>query len=85
MLADHLLKIKKEFKKILKPEIQNIFPEMNQVDFVFSMLLLMEILKNLARKTASDKVLRNKAINIAKNAKYDRYQRGLTSMVYHFF
>ena len=49
------------------------------------MLLLMEILKNLARKTASDKVLRNKAINIAKNAKYDRYQRGLTSMVYHFF
>ena len=49
------------------------------------MLLLMEILKNLARRTASDKVLRDKAINIAKNAKYDEYQRRLTSMVYHFF
>ena len=45
----------------------------------------MEILKNLARRAASDKVLGNKAINIAKNAKYDGYQRGLTSMVYHFF
>ena len=49
------------------------------------MLLLMEILKNLARRTACDKVLRDKAINIAKNAKYDGYERRLTSMVYHFF
>ena len=32
-----------------------------------------------------DKVLRDKAFNIAKNPKYDRYQRGLTSMVYNFF
>ena len=41
--------------------------------------------KNLARRTASDKVLRDKAFNIAKNPKYDGYQRGLTSMVYNFF
>ena len=41
--------------------------------------------KDLARRTASDKVLRNKAFNIAKNPKYDRYQRGLASMVYNFF
>ena len=33
--------------------------------------------KDLARKTASDKVLRDKAFNIAKNSKYDGYQRGL--------
>ena len=32
-----------------------------------------------------DKVLRDKAFNIAKNPKYDRYQRGLASMVYNFF
>ena len=32
--------------------------------------------KDLARRTASDKVLRNKAFNIAKNPKYDGYQRG---------
>ena len=41
--------------------------------------------KDLARKTASDKVLRDKAFHIAKNPKYDGYQRGLTSMVYKFF
>ena len=41
--------------------------------------------KDLARKTASDKVLRGKVFNIAKNPKYDGYQRGLTSMIYKFF
>ena len=35
------------------------------------------------RKTASDKVLRGKAFNIAKNPKYDGYQRELTLMVYN--
>ena len=32
---------------------------------------------DLARRTASDKILRDKAFKIAKNAKYDGYQRGL--------
>ena len=41
--------------------------------------------KDLARRTASDKALRDKAFNIAKNPKYDGYQRGLASMVYKFF
>ena len=41
--------------------------------------------ENLAKKTAADKVLRNKAFNIAKNPKYDGYQKGLASMVYNFF
>ena len=41
--------------------------------------------KDLARKTAYDKVLRDKAFNIAKNPKYDGYQRCLTSIVYKFF
>ena len=41
--------------------------------------------KDLKRRTASDKVLRDKAFNIAKSPKYDRYQRGLASMVYKFF
>ena len=38
--------------------------------------------KNLPRRTASDKVLCNKAFNIAKNEKYDGCQRGFASMVY---
>ena len=41
--------------------------------------------KDLARRTASDKVLRDKAFNIAKNPKYDGYQGGITSMVDKFF
>ena len=41
--------------------------------------------KDLAKRTASDKVLRDKAFNVAKNTKYDEFQRGLASMVYKFF
>ena len=41
--------------------------------------------KDLARRTASDKVLRDKAFNIAKNPKYDGYQRELAFMVYKCF
>ena len=40
---------------------------------------------DLAKRTASDKVLREKAFNIAKNPKYDGYKRGLASMTYKFF
>ena len=41
--------------------------------------------KDLIRRTASDKVLKDKAFEIAKNLKYDGYQRRLASMVYKFF
>ena len=41
--------------------------------------------QNLPRRTASDKIFREKQFNIAKNSKYDGYQRVLASMVYNFF
>ena len=41
--------------------------------------------KDLVRITPSDKVLKDKAFEIANNPKYDGYQRGLASMVYKFF
>ena len=41
--------------------------------------------KDLNRRTTADKVLHDKACNIAKNPKYDGYQHGLASMVYKFF
>ena len=41
--------------------------------------------KNLTKRTSADKILRDKAFNIAKDQKYDGYQRGLDSMVYKFF
>ena len=44
-----------------------------------------EDFKDLAKRIASDRVLKDKAFNIAKNPKYDGYQRGFASMVYKFF
>ena len=44
-----------------------------------------EDFKDSAKRTASDRVLRDKSFNIAKNPKYDGYQRGFASMVYKFF
>ena len=41
--------------------------------------------KDLTKRTAADKILRNRVFNIAKDKKYDWYQRGLASMVYKFF
>ena len=41
--------------------------------------------KDLAKRIAADKVLRDKAFNIAKDPKYDGYQRGLTFLVFKFF
>ena len=44
-----------------------------------------EDFKDLARRTVSDKGLKDKAFDIAKIPKYDLSQRGLASMVYNFF
>ena len=85
MLVGHLLKNKERIQKcketgdksyIYKNELDKTFfqHDASYGDF-----------KDLARRTASDKVLRDKAFNIARNPKYDGYQRGLTSMVYKFF
>ena len=41
--------------------------------------------KDLARRTASEKILRDKAFSIAKNPKYDGYQRGLAPTICKFF
>ena len=43
--VDHLLKTKKEFKNLMKQEIQAIFTKMNQIKHAFNMIWLMEILK----------------------------------------
>ena len=41
--------------------------------------------KDLRRRTVADKVLRNKALSIAKNSKYNGYHCGIAPMVYNFF
>ena len=41
--------------------------------------------KDLTKRAVADKILKNKAFDIAKDPKYDGYQRGLASMVYKLF
>ena len=41
--------------------------------------------KDLPRRTPSDKVLRDKACNIASNPEYGEQQHVFVSMVYNFF
>ena len=40
--------------------------------------------KDLTKRTQSDRLLKDKAFEIASNPKYDGYQRGLASMGYKF-
>ena len=65
MLADHLLKTKKEYKNLKKQEIEDII-KTNWIKHVFNMTWLMEILRIYLEESASDKVLDDKALNIAK-------------------
>ena len=41
--------------------------------------------KDLAKRTQTSKVLRDKAFKTASDQKYDGYQKGLAVMVYMFF
>ena len=41
--------------------------------------------KSFAKRTQSDKVLRDKAFMIASDPKFDGYQRGSASMICNFF
>ena len=47
--------------------------------------MVYEDLKDLNGRTVTDKVLHDKAFNIAKNPKYDEYHCGLALIVYKFF
>ena len=40
--------------------------------------------KDLANRTISDKILKDRAYEIARNCKYDVYQWALASMIYNF-
>ena len=85
VLVDHLLKIKKEFKNLKKIEDSRYTYRNGLHKTWFQHDMAYEDFKDLARKTVSDKFLRDKTFNIAKNPKYDGYRRCLTSMVYKMF
>ena len=80
-------KNKERIQKFKETRDTSYIKKMNLIKLVFSMIWLMKILK-IQKKYIyiySDKVLRDKVFNIAKNPKYDEYQRGIASMVYKFF
>ena len=69
-----------EYKNSKKQEIYDIYQnELDKVCFQHDMTY--GDFKDLPRRTASDKVLSDKAINIAKMLKYDGYQKGFASTV----
>ena len=67
MFVDHFLKTKKEFKNLKKQDLQTIFTKINLIRLVFNITWFLD----LARRTESYKISRDKAFNIAKNPKYD--------------
>ena len=67
-----------------KQEIQDIYQnELDKACFQHDMPY--GDFKDLNRREPTDKLLRDKAFNIAKNPKCDGYQRGLASIVYKCF
>ena len=82
---EHLLKTKKELKSKKKTEDQKYTYRYELGKACFQHDMAYRDFKDLTRRTASDKALRGKAFNIAKNPKYDGYHRGIASMVCKFF
>ena len=64
---DHLQEKKKEYEYLHKQEIHNIFIKMNLIT-CFQQDMAYQHFKDLTRRTASDKMLRDKAFNIAKRS-----------------
>ena len=85
VLADHLLKPKKGFENLKEQKIQDIITRCAEINIVCCQHDMgYGDFKDLARRAGFDKVLRDKAFNIATNPQYDGYQRDLASMVYKF-
>ena len=85
MLVDPLQKNKERIQKFKETGDTNYIYK-NELDKAcFQHDMAYGDFKDLARRTASDKVLRNKAFNIAKNPMYNGYQMEIVSMVYKFF
>ena len=82
---DHLKKNKERIQKFKNTgDSQHIYQnELEKAYFQHDMAY--GNFKYLTSRTASDKILRDKAFNIAKNIKYDGYQHELASMVCTFF
>ena len=76
----------KERMKKFKETGDSIYIYQNKLDKAcFQHVMAYGDFKDLNSRTVADKLLRDEAFNIAKNLKYDEYQRDLAAMVYDFF
>ena len=74
MLVDHLQKKKKKKKKKIKEARDSRYVDQNELDKAcFKHDMAYGELKYSTRRTAFDKILPDKAFNIAKNPKNDEY------------
>ena len=72
---DHLLSINKEFKSLETGDTNYIYKnELDKTCFVHDAAYSDS--KDLTKRTVADKILKSKASDIAKDPKYDGYQRG---------
>ena len=80
-----ITKIKERIRELKETrDLQYIYQ--NEIDKAcFQHVMAYGYFKDLTRRTASKKILLDKAFNISKNPKYDGQQRGLASVVYEFF
>ena len=79
MFVIPLLKIKKELQNLCTLETDFIYRnELNKACFPHDMAYSKS--KDLAKRTQSDNVLRDKTFKFAIHPKYDGYQRGLASI-----
>ena len=69
----------KGFNNLYKQEIRVILIDTIQIKPVFKMIGHMLAIKDLFKRTESDKVLRDKAFKVASYPKHYGYERGLAS------
>ena len=82
--CDLFTKSKEKLKGSRKQEIQILFTKMILIK-LFSAFMDFGKYKDWNERTQSDRVLRDKAFEIANDPKYDSYQSWLAWMLYKFF
>ena len=84
MLVDHLLNIVKGFENVEKANLKHLYR--NELDKAyFAHDAAYSESKDLAKRTISVKILKNRTYEIAINCGYDGYQRVSVSISYKFF
>ena len=68
---DHLLETKEEYKNLKKQEIQDTYYQNKLDKACFQHDMAYGYSKYLPRRASSDKILRDKVFDIAKNPQYD--------------